>query len=135
MTANAFTSVSLDPPLILVSIDKKADMHDWPDGLGCLLRQHPAGAPPCLVRLVGPARRPRTAISSPIYPTARRRPAARCWTDVSASLIARSGRATRAATTPLFVGEVQEAAVSEDESLRPLLFFASKYGKLQAEEG
>ena len=35
----------------------------------------------------------------------------------------------------LFLGEVQEAAVSEDESLRPLLFFASRYGKLQAEEG
>ena len=35
----------------------------------------------------------------------------------------------------LFLGEVQEAAVSEDENLRPLLFFASKYGKLQAEEG
>ncbi len=27
MTANAFTSVSLDPPLILVSIDKRARMH------------------------------------------------------------------------------------------------------------
>ena len=29
MTANAFSSVSLDPPLILVSVDKKADMHGW----------------------------------------------------------------------------------------------------------
>lgn len=28
MTANAFISVSLDPPLILVSVDKKASMHD-----------------------------------------------------------------------------------------------------------
>ena len=27
MTANAFTSVSLNPPLILVSVDKKADTH------------------------------------------------------------------------------------------------------------
>lgn len=27
MTANAFTSVSLDPPLVLVSIDKRASMH------------------------------------------------------------------------------------------------------------
>jgi flavin reductase (DIM6/NTAB) family NADH-FMN oxidoreductase RutF len=29
MTANAFSSVSLNPPLILVSIDKKADMHGY----------------------------------------------------------------------------------------------------------
>ena len=28
MTANAFSSVSLDPPLILVSVDKKANMHE-----------------------------------------------------------------------------------------------------------
>ena len=28
MTANAFTSVSLDPPLVLVSIDRRARMHD-----------------------------------------------------------------------------------------------------------
>lgn len=27
MTANAFTSVSLDPPLILISIDKRAECH------------------------------------------------------------------------------------------------------------
>src|SRR5918995_4769551 len=27
MTANAFTSVSLDPPLVLVSIDHRAKMH------------------------------------------------------------------------------------------------------------
>ncbi len=27
MTANAFTSVSLDPPLVLVSVDKSADTH------------------------------------------------------------------------------------------------------------
>jgi flavin reductase (DIM6/NTAB) family NADH-FMN oxidoreductase RutF len=29
MTANAFSSVSLNPPLILVSVDKKADMHGY----------------------------------------------------------------------------------------------------------
>jgi flavin reductase (DIM6/NTAB) family NADH-FMN oxidoreductase RutF len=28
MTANAFTSVSLDPPLVLVSVDRRADSHD-----------------------------------------------------------------------------------------------------------
>lgn len=28
LTANAFTSVSLDPPLVLVSVDKKAESHE-----------------------------------------------------------------------------------------------------------
>jgi flavin reductase (DIM6/NTAB) family NADH-FMN oxidoreductase RutF len=28
MTANAFVSVSLDPPLVLVSVDNRANMHD-----------------------------------------------------------------------------------------------------------
>ena len=44
MTANAFSSVSLDPPLILVSVDKKADMHGWLEesGVFCvnLLPEH-----------------------------------------------------------------------------------------------
>ena len=35
----------------------------------------------------------------------------------------------------LFVGEVQAAAVSEGDDLRPLLFYSSRYRKLQAEEG
>ena len=34
LTVNAFTSVSLDPPLILVSINKRAKSHD-------LLRENP----------------------------------------------------------------------------------------------
>lgn len=35
MTANAFISVSLEPPLVLVSIDKKARMHDVLGGEDC----------------------------------------------------------------------------------------------------
>jgi flavin reductase (DIM6/NTAB) family NADH-FMN oxidoreductase RutF len=30
----------------------------------------------------------------------------------------------------LFVGEVQDASISSDANLRPLLFFASKYRKI-----
>lgn len=35
MTANAFMSVSLEPPLILVSIDKRARMRSYLDRPGC----------------------------------------------------------------------------------------------------
>ena len=35
MTANAFMSVSLDPPLILVSVDKRARMRRYLDRPGC----------------------------------------------------------------------------------------------------
>ena len=31
MTANAFSSVSLEPPMLLVCIDKGASMHEWLD--------------------------------------------------------------------------------------------------------
>jgi flavin reductase (DIM6/NTAB) family NADH-FMN oxidoreductase RutF len=34
MTANAFTSVSLDPPLVLVCVDRAADSHDIIDRAG-----------------------------------------------------------------------------------------------------
>jgi flavin reductase (DIM6/NTAB) family NADH-FMN oxidoreductase RutF len=34
MTANAFMSVSLDPPLIVVSVDEGATMHDWLQEVG-----------------------------------------------------------------------------------------------------
>ncbi|MGN6535530.1 MAG: flavin reductase family protein [Mesorhizobium sp.] len=35
MTANAFMSVSLDPPLVLVSVDKRARMRRYLDRPGC----------------------------------------------------------------------------------------------------
>ena len=34
MTANAVTSVSLEPPLVLICVDKSADSHDIIDGSG-----------------------------------------------------------------------------------------------------
>ena len=34
----------------------------------------------------------------------------------------------------LFLGEVQEAAFNDDPSLKPLLFFSSKYWKLAEDE-
>lgn len=35
ITVNSFTSVSLDPPLVLVSIDRRARVHDLFDRWGC----------------------------------------------------------------------------------------------------
>ena len=37
MTANAFSSVSLEPPLLLVCVDKKAHAHDFISQAGCFV--------------------------------------------------------------------------------------------------
>ena len=62
MTANAFSSVSLNPPLILVSVDKKANMHEilMHEEAFCvnILAEHRSDCPPG-----GLARRRRRATS------------------------------------------------------------------------
>ena len=80
MTANAFSSVSLDPPLILVSVDKKANMHELLTAgtLFCvnILAEH---RPEWSSWWAGKA--PRRAISLPRSHISPRRRAVRCWTN------------------------------------------------------
>ncbi len=132
MTANAFSSVSLDPPLIVVSVDKQADMHGMlmESDAFCvnILAQHrrqwsdwwagkaPKDADqftdiPCSTRATG----------SPVLDD--------CLGFIDCNIWARYD----AGDHTLFVGEVQEASVTDDADMKPLLFFASKYHKLDDE--
>lgn len=132
MTANAFSSVSLEPPLVLVSIAKTADMHDlmleakafcvnilaehhreWSDwwaGKAPKDADQFAGIPHSL-----------KSTGSPVLDGCLGYIDCKVWAQYA------GGDHT------LFVGEVQEAAVTEDDSLKPLLFFSSKYRKLSDE--
>ena len=134
MTANAFSSVSLDPPLILVSVDKKADMHGWLEesGVFCvnILPEHRrewsdwwAGKAPKDGDQFADISYSVKETGSPVLDE--------CLGFLDCKVWARY----EGGDHTLFVGEVQAAAVSGDDGLRPLLFFASRYGKLQAEEG
>ena len=52
---------------------------------------------------------------------------------LAAAIALRESTGASAPQMPMVMGEVQEAALNEDPSLKPLLFFASKYRKLADE--
>jgi flavin reductase (DIM6/NTAB) family NADH-FMN oxidoreductase RutF len=129
MTANAFTSVSLNPPLILVSIDKRADMHryimeadafcvnilsehrrDWSDWW--------AGKAPKDQDQFIDIPHSTKATGSPVLDD--------CLGYIDCKVWARYDGGDHT----LVVGEVQEASINPDSNLKPLLFFSSKYHKL-----
>jgi flavin reductase (DIM6/NTAB) family NADH-FMN oxidoreductase RutF len=129
MTANAFTSVSLNPPLILVSIDKKADTHGLM--MECeafcvnILPEHRrewsdwwAGKAPKDVDQFANMPYSTKATGSPVLDE--------CLGYIDCKVWARY----EGGDHTLFVGEVQEASISSDANLKPLLFFASKYRKI-----
>jgi len=132
MTANAFSSVSLNPPLILISVDKKADTHgmlmeanafcvnilpehrrDWSDWW--------AGKAPKDADQFADIPHSSKATGSPVLDD--------CLGFIDCNIWARYDGGDHT----LFVGEVQEAAVTDDLNMKPLLFFASKYRKLDDE--
>jgi flavin reductase (DIM6/NTAB) family NADH-FMN oxidoreductase RutF len=129
MTANAFTSVSLNPPLILVSIDKRANMHgiimehdsfcvnflsenrrEWSDWW--------AGRAPKDVDQFADIPHTDGTTGSPVLEG--------CLGYIDCKVWERYPGGDHT----LVLGEVQEAAVNADPSVKPLLFFASKYHHL-----
>jgi flavin reductase (DIM6/NTAB) family NADH-FMN oxidoreductase RutF len=132
MTANAFSSVSLNPPLVLISVDKRADMHNLllETDAFCvnILPEHrrawsdwwagkaPKGEDqfatmPHTVKVTG----------CPVLEG--------CLGYIDCKIWARY----EGGDHTLFLGEVQEAAVNNDPNLKPLLFFSSNYRKLDNE--
>jgi len=132
MTANAFTSVSLNPPLVLVSVDKKADTHGlmMETDTFCIniLAEHRrqwsdwwAGKAPKDQDQFANIPYSSKVTGSPVLDD--------CLGYIDCKVWARY----EGGDHTLFVGEVQEAAMSNDPNLKPLLFFASKYRKLADE--
>ena len=122
MTASAFMSVSLNPPLVLVSVDKRANLHSMlaPGkhyGVSILkadqaeYSQHFAG--------FGAADLQPEFVWVDGVPLLK---------DVLAHLIARVVDAHEAGDHTLFIGEVEHLAWWDGD---PLLYFGGRYGDLQ----
>ncbi|MCL6575424.1 flavin reductase family protein [Kyrpidia sp.] len=123
MTANSFTSVSLDPPLILVSVDRRARTHELIREAGrfgvSILREeqegvsrHFAGKPDPAVAAALEYEWPEDI---PVLAGSLAQIACRLWAEYD------GGDHT------LYVGEVLYLAANEG---RPLLFFQGRYRRL-----
>ena len=125
MTANAFSSVSLDPPLVLVCVisgttgarDDRAER-----GLrGQRPRRRP-GADLALLLLEGPPARPRRVQGDPAQAGA---PAAPLLEGAAAYLDCRLHAAHEAGDHIIFIGEVM--AFGYETDVEPLLFHGGRY--------
>ncbi|AWN22035.1 flavin reductase [Deinococcus irradiatisoli] len=120
MTANAFVSVSLVPPLILVSVDKRASMH------AVLESAERFG-----VSVLSAAQRPLSD-----HFAGRPQPAEVPWFDheglpliagAVAQLVCRKHSAVDAGDHTLFLGEVDYSRYTDDD---PLIYFRGQYHEL-----
>jgi flavin reductase (DIM6/NTAB) family NADH-FMN oxidoreductase RutF len=132
MTANAFSSVSLNPPLVLVSVDKRADTHGllMEGDVFCIniLAEHHrewsdwwAGKAPSDVDQFANVSFSTKVTGCPVLDG--------CLGYIDCKVWARYDGGDHT----LFIGEVQEAAINDDPNIKPLLFFASKYRRLSDE--
>ena len=132
MTANAFSSVSLDPPLVLVSVDKRTDMHSYMMDGDCfcvnILPEHRrewsdwwAGKAPKDADQFADIPHSTKVTGSPVLDE--------CLGYIDCKIWARYDGGDHT----LVLGEVQEASVNPDPDVKPLLFFSSKYRQLQDE--
>ncbi len=123
MTANAVTSLSLDPPLVLLAIVKETQSHALFQSAGCFalniltveqvdLSNRFASAGP--KDFAGIATR-RAATGSPIIEGSLG------WVDCRLQEILPGG------DHDIFIGEILDGAVGDGE---PLLFYAGRYGRL-----
>lgn len=121
MTANAFVSVSLDPPLVLVSLDNRSVMHRILPGIGRFgvsvlaehqekLSNHFAGR-----TVEGLPIRFVTRLGIPLLE------------DAVAYFVVQLIDAHPAGDHTLYIGRVEHFESRED---RPLLFYSGKYQKL-----
>jgi flavin reductase (DIM6/NTAB) family NADH-FMN oxidoreductase RutF len=132
MTANSFTSVSLDPALILVCVDLRARTHSMLKSARhfgvSVLDEHQQALAEYFARPdADPAKMPGLGIRI------RHDPGGTPFIDgCLAHLICRRVAARRAGDHTIFIGEVEFMACREG---RPLLFYGGRYHGLAGEKG
>jgi flavin reductase (DIM6/NTAB) family NADH-FMN oxidoreductase RutF len=124
MTANAFVSVSLDPPLVLVSLDNRSHMH----------------------RILSVARRYGISVLAEDQRVLSDHFAGRTTEDVHIRFISRAGASLLDGAIAYFVAQVADVHSAGDHTLyvgaveyfesrydKPLLFYAGRYQQLLLE--
>jgi len=125
MTANAFMSVSLRPPLVLVSIDRRARMCGLlHEGLRIGVSVLEAGQAALSDRFAG---RPGAEAEEPSFELVRDTP---LLAGAVAHLVARIVRSYWGGDHSLFLGQVEYARYGEGD---PLLFHGGRYVRLVRE--
>ncbi len=125
MTANAFMSVSLDPPLVLVSVDNRAMMHK-------LLPQTKRYGVSILAEDQEPlsnhfARRPVEGLSIPFIV----KHGVPVLDGAVAQIVARVVEEHKAGDHTLYIGHVEHVEWTDE---KPLLFFTGQYHHLKVEK-
>ncbi len=126
MTANAFVSVSLDPPLVLVSLDNRSNMH----------------------RILPVVRRLGISVLAEDQDTLSNHFAGRIIEGLHVRFVHRNGQPLIGGAVAYFVTDVIDIHPAGDHTLyicrvehfeandgRPLLFFAGRYRHLREERG
>jgi flavin reductase (DIM6/NTAB) family NADH-FMN oxidoreductase RutF len=123
MTANAFMSVSLEPPLVLISVDRRTKMcsmlhHEQRFGVSVLAADQHALSDRFAGRADEDAPEPAFAIvhETPLVEGA------------AAMFVSRVARSYWGGDHSLFLGKVEYA--HRDPDARPLLFHGGQYGRL-----
>jgi flavin reductase (DIM6/NTAB) family NADH-FMN oxidoreductase RutF len=131
MTANAFTSVSLEPPLVLVCVQRNATIHDTIQECGSFAVSVLAAHQEQGARLFADHKRPRgerafdtvDAIPGP-YTGAPVLPGALAWLECELATIYDGGDHS------IFLGEVQ--ALGHGETEDALLFYEGGFHRLES---
>lgn len=127
MTANAVTSVSLEPPLLLVCVGTKRYMHDVLAAAGAFTVNVLSEDQEAISRYYAGQRDLMSEEEIPLERGRARNPVlagALAWLDCVITATHPGGDHT------IFVARIEEAAWSEG---RPLLFFRSRYRRLEDE--
>ena len=126
MTANAFMSVSLEPPLILISVDRRTKMcHLLYEGQRFAVSILAADQRRLSDRFAG---RPSDDAPAPSFGIIHETPVVE---GAAAHFVARVDHSYWGGDHSLFLGLVEYA--HHDEGAKPLLFHGGEYGQLRAE--
>ncbi|TWD73303.1 flavin reductase (DIM6/NTAB) family NADH-FMN oxidoreductase RutF [Kribbella amoyensis] len=135
MTANAFTSVSLDPPLVLVCVDKGVRMHDavldcgyWAvsvlaDSQQPIAERFARSGRDLYSQFDGIATTPGPKTGCPVVG------AALSWLECRTWATYEGGDHT------IVVGEVLSLGAEETDDPAALMYYAGRYGELRGNEG
>ncbi len=127
MTANAFMSVSMEPPLVLISIDRRTKMCSLLHEGQQLRGQRPRGRPELALRPLR-GRDREDGPGEPSFEIVHETPLVE---GSAAQFVAKVVRSYWGGDHSLFLGRVEYAC--HDDGARPLLFHGGQYGRLSAD--